>query len=520
MIMRYKLLIIFLILSNILLAQKNNIETPNGENIFYYPNGQISGIGLMKNGKPDGIWKAYYVNGVLKSVGKRTNGLLDSVWVFYFENSMIKEKINYLNGKKSGYYYGFNFFYNADSQLVSYISKEDLYLNNLRHGLSTNYYKNGIIKNTTVYKNGKKHGVAKLYDENGILITLIEYKNGKEINRDDVNKKHGSQKIGVWKEFYPNGKLKNESYYSQGKLHGLYKEYDLHGNLKLTHRYQHGVLVDTIVEIEKEIKIVEEFYNKRNSDGEFIKKKTGGFVDGKPIGVHRTYDSLGRVNSSKLYDENGNLIGKGIVNIEGDRVGDWVFYYKSGNKKSEGRYIKNRRVYFWKYYFESGEIEQQGNFKRGRPNGKWECYFENGALMREEYYKKGKENGEIKEYNRNGEIIVEGNYVSGIKEGTWFINYGFHTEKGNYKDNNKDGEWVYFYKNGILYFKGSFVDGLENGTHLYYYKNGKIKEKQYYNFGRKEKNWEYYDYYGTLLKILTFNNNKLVKIDGINVEIN
>jgi len=70
-----------------------------------------------------------------------------------------------------------------------------------------------------------------------------------------------------------------------------------------------------------------------------------------------------------------------------------------------------------------------------------------------------------------------------------------------------------------LYFEGSFSQGNANGKHIYYYKNGKLKEVQYYNFGIKEKNWEFYDYYGTLIKILTFEKDILTKIDGVSVEI-
>ncbi len=516
--MRYHITTLFIIFQITLFAQHKNVEQNNGKNIFYYPNGQIASTGFMNNGKPDGIWKSYYVNGVLKSIGKRTKGMLDSVWTFYFDNSLVESKINYLNGKKSGYNYSFSFFYNADSQLVSYLKKEELYLENLKHGLSNTYYKDGTLQSSIPYKKGKKDGTAKFYNEQGNIKTIVRYENGREIDRDDVNKTHNGKKIGVWKEFYPNGKIKNESYYSKGKLHGLYKEYDLQGKLKLTYRYQEGVLVDTVVEIAKEINIVEEFYNKKDENGEPIKKKSGGFVDGKPIGVHRTYDSLGRVNSSKLYDKEGNLIGKGIVNIEGDRIGDWTFYYKSGNKKSEGMYKKNRRVGFWKYYFESGKLEQQGNFRKGRPNGKWEWYYQNGSLMREEYYRRGKENGTIKEFDEMGNLILSGTYINGIKDGEWFFNYGFHTEKGKFIENQRDGEWLYYYPNGKLLFKGSFVDGYENGEHIFYYKNGKLKSKQFYSFGRKEKNWEYYDYYGTLLKIHTFKNDKLIKINGIGVE--
>ncbi len=50
---------------------------------FFYPNGQISSEGTMRDGKPDGYWTTYYVTGIKKSEGKRTNFLLDSIWTFY-----------------------------------------------------------------------------------------------------------------------------------------------------------------------------------------------------------------------------------------------------------------------------------------------------------------------------------------------------------------------------------------------------------------------------------------------------
>ena len=50
-----------------------NTVSPNGYNVFYYENGNISSEGTMRNGKPDGYWKAYYTNNVIKSEGNRKN---------------------------------------------------------------------------------------------------------------------------------------------------------------------------------------------------------------------------------------------------------------------------------------------------------------------------------------------------------------------------------------------------------------------------------------------------------------
>ena len=70
---------------------------------IFYPNGQVSTEGYMRNNKPDGYWRTYYVTGVIKSEGKRTNYLLDSIWNFYNQAGELTEMISYKIGNKSGY---------------------------------------------------------------------------------------------------------------------------------------------------------------------------------------------------------------------------------------------------------------------------------------------------------------------------------------------------------------------------------------------------------------------------------
>jgi antitoxin component YwqK of YwqJK toxin-antitoxin module len=517
-----RLLSLTIILSTIYtitFSQSLNKETENGYNIFYYPNKQISSEGNMVNGKPDGLWKSYYVDGTLKSIGLRKNALLDSVWVFYNKDGNIFQKINYQFGKKNGYLYTFKYFKNKNDSLVGYLASQELYLNNQKNGISEYYYKNSVIKEAVNYSKGKKHGITRIYSEQGVLNVIVEYRYGKEIDREIINQYKDSVKIGVWKEFYPNGNIKSEKTYRLGVLNGLVKEYDITGNLITANRFENGELKDTSITLQKNIKIVEEFYNKKNEQGELIKKASGGFIDSIPIGVHRTYDSLGRVNSSRTYDKFGNIISKGIVSEEGDKLGYWEYYYSSGTIKSKGNYKKHRRVGVWKYYYKNGQLEQIGKFNKGLPDGLWKYYFENGQIKREEYYKYGKEDGEIIEYDLQNNIIVRGNYYEGLKDGKWFYDFYFHTEEGNYKNDLKEGSWIYYYKNKNIYFTGNFIQNNPDGKHIYYYKNGKIKTVKYYSFGRKVKNWEFYDYYGTLLKILTFENDKLTKIDGISVKI-
>ncbi len=86
---------------------QTGIELKDGYQVFKYPNGAVSGEGLIKNGKPEGYWKSYYVTGVKKSEGRYTSYKLDSIWLFYDQVGDTTDKISYLFGKKNGYYYKF-----------------------------------------------------------------------------------------------------------------------------------------------------------------------------------------------------------------------------------------------------------------------------------------------------------------------------------------------------------------------------------------------------------------------------
>ena len=83
-----------------ILAQKVN---PNGYNIFYFQNGNISSEGILKDGKPTSYWKTYYDNGQIKSEGNRKNFLLDSVWKFYSNTGYLIDEITYKENRKDGF---------------------------------------------------------------------------------------------------------------------------------------------------------------------------------------------------------------------------------------------------------------------------------------------------------------------------------------------------------------------------------------------------------------------------------
>ena len=84
------------------LAFGHDLFSQTGYQSFTYPSGQVSSEGLLRDGRPDGMWKTYYESGQLKSVGKRIDFLLDSTWMFFKENGDTSLIVNYKRDLKNG----------------------------------------------------------------------------------------------------------------------------------------------------------------------------------------------------------------------------------------------------------------------------------------------------------------------------------------------------------------------------------------------------------------------------------
>ena len=506
---RLIIITVFLIINTVVFSQTNE-NLNDGYHIFRYPNGAVSSEGIIKNGKPDGFWKSYYVTGIKKSEGKRTNYLLDSIWLFYDQTGDTLEKINYLIGKKNGYYYK----YKKDPAEGLYIWSQELFAGDKKEGTAYLYYPDHGIKQTILYNGGKKEGLSKEFDKEGIIITLLEYNNDFLISREKINRTdNNGMKQGEWKEFHPNGGIKIEKSYKDDLLHGYYKEYDIKGKLILTMLYENGAIVKSNVEDEPDIEII----NKYDSNGKLI--YSGPYRNKVPVGIHREYGNDGKVINSKIYNDNGLLLSEGIVDEAGNRNGKWKDMYPSGKIQTEGQYAENRRSGLWKFYNDSEKIEQTGYYNNGRPDGIWKWYYENGSLLREEEYFQGQRDGSYTEYSKNREIIAQGLYSDGEKNSDWKYRSANNIEEGKYIIGLRDGVWKSYYPNGRLKFKGNYVQGNANGTHTYYYEDGKIKEERYYQMGFREKTWKKYDEDGTLLLSIAYKDDVEISINGIKIKL-
>ena len=506
---KVNLIIVLILIFRICSAQDNTV-IKDGYQIFKYPNGTVSSEGLIKNGMPDGFWKSYYVTGIKKSEGRRTSFMLDSIWIFYDQTGDTTEKINYLIGKKNGWYYR----YKKDPSKGLYLWTKELFAGDKKEGTAFMYFPDGKIQQSIAYNGGKKEGLSREYDKEGSIISLLEYNNDFLVSRERINRSDNKGlKQGDWKEFYLNGAIKSEKSFKDDLLHGYYKEYDLKGKLVLTMLYENGAIVKSKVEDEPDIEIV----NKHDQDGKLI--YNGPYRNKVPVGIHREYSTDGKVKNAFIYTDNGLMVSEGIIDEAGNRNGKWKDYFPNGKVQAEGQFTDNRRSGIWKFYNNFEKVEQTGSYNNGRPDGLWKWYYDNGEILREEEYFQGQRDGASTEYSLTGEIIAQGEYSDGERNGDWKFKSGDITEEGKFIIGLKDGNWKSYYSNGKLKFKGDFVQGNPDGKQTFYFENGKLEEEQYFQMGIREKTWVKYNDKGTPLLLIAYKNDMEVSINGVRIKL-
>lgn len=474
------------------------------ENVtFKYENGVVSSEGQMLNGKPEGYWKTYYPDGTLKSEGNRVNHELDSIWKFYAEDGIITQSISYRNGKKNGprksYY--------EDGVL----KKEEVFSSDiLVDTIKTNHPSGNLAEVVPIdtLGKGKEQGVGFEYaDDDGRVTAVIEYRNGYIAGRERINRKDKfSQKQGLWRYFYPNMVAKEDGRFKNDKKHGYWKTYDEEGNLLETLKYENGILIPDPEELAK-LDIKREYHPNAQV------KSVGSYNKGVKEGVHREYSLEGKVTAAKIYSK-GKVIGEGIVDDQGRRQGPWKEFYESGELKSEGNYKNGLREGEWVFYYRDGKEEQRGSYYKGEPDGEWKWTYNNGQTWREETFVEGFEDGLAIEYNDTGKVVAKGNFISGEREGNWILDLGDTREEGNYVAGQKQGMWKSYYPSGKLRTEGKYEQGMESGKHSSYYESGQIQETGIFKFGSKEGDWYTYNEEGIQTRVITYKQDKPIRIDG------
>jgi len=126
--------------------------------------------------------------------------------------------------------------------------------------------------------------------------------------------------------------------------------------------------------------------------------------------------------------------------------------------------IKNTESYLVKYYKLNDSIYKEQVFKTGGLNIKHDKYID---------------------YNSKGDTTIIGNYKDNRKNGGWiYINHpSLYSSKINFADGNKEGKTVELQANGDTILVGNYLNGLEHGKWSYYSEEKKIFRTLNYHNG-------------------------------------
>lgn len=122
-----------------------------------------------------------------------------------------------------------------------------------------------------------------------------------------------SRKTGIWKMFYPNGKIKSEITYVANRPKGYAKMYYENGNLQ----------------------------------------EEGIWENGRWTGSYKSYHD----NGQTFYDFNYTQFGK--------RSGEQTYYYENGQVMMKGTMQDGKETGVWEEYYENGDLRAKKSFNDG-----------------------------------------------------------------------------------------------------------------------------------------------------------
>jgi uncharacterized protein len=424
---------------------KNNKQ--NGNWLFYLENGELIKTVYYYNNLKNGSLVRFSGKDTILYTEEYRNDTIVGKKVTYFSNGCVKSIESFKDGLKTGISKEFS---EEDSRIVleeSYLNGDrtnQIILNrytkdSLKTGIWREFHENGNIKNECFYINGVKDGIEKLYDNRGSLEEINKYKKGQEeIDLEDSNI------LEYVKNYYSNGKLKSRGTKRLGLKQGVFRYFNELGDTVKCELYYEDTLIcsgnilpsgdykDTIVFYFKNGNVSHKgvysngvkngmFYyyyqnGKLNEKGRYKDGLSKGmwtgyyqdrsvkyeiyYVKGKLDGEYIEYDSLGKeiINGNYSFgDRDGKWMEKigdhyeiGKYN-EGNRTGDWIYYFENGNIAFKGEFKNGKPFGKHKYYWEdSGNIRKIEKYKNGRKHGKWRFFDENRNEERHIIYKKGK----------------------------------------------------------------------------------------------------------------------------------
>ncbi len=182
-----------------------------------------------------------------------------------------------------------------------------------------------------------------------------------------------------------------------------------------------------------------------------------------------------------------------ITYDHGKPVGAVKDYYLNGNLQWQGKLVsENPDIYadgMVTFFNESGAKTSEGLMQGNKKNGPWREWYADGTFAKG-YYKNNQLDGNWTFYYKNGNKNREGRLSEGKVDSAWtyFYENGKKSGHGMILDKKKEGTWQEWYTDGTS-AKGEYKNDLKQGNWVLYQTNGKIQANGNFTNGDKEGPW-------------------------------
>lgn len=365
----------------------------------YFSDGKMKKSTPYIEGKPHGLEKEYSYDGVVISVTNFYRGVMtrkeyinrtdnfgfkQGNWKYFWDNGNLKMEGSYQNDKRNGFFK----YYDVNGNFISVEKFENDKL--IEDAPETKvlekkiaYYPNGKPSITATYYKNKPEGIRREFDTNGVVVKGYLFDNG-ILRYEGITDLNGKRQ-GRWIEYYETGEMRSEGEYLNSSHVGEWKFYFQDKTIEIVGSYNR-----------KGEKIGE--WRWYYPDGKPLMIEN--YEEGKLEGLFVEYDNLGNEISKGEYLNNaeegewiyvhGNSTEKGSY-FDGMRQGLWKTWFNNGKVASEIEFEQDLPNGKFISYWENGTVKLTGKYVTGLRNGVWYKYDEDGILFLTTVYKDGKE---------------------------------------------------------------------------------------------------------------------------------
>lgn len=214
------------------------------------------------------------------------------------------------------------------------------------------------------------------------LMFAISFCFAQQINQTDAQ----GRKQGIWKKNYSNGAVRYTGQFKDNHPYGVFKYYFPTGKISAVSVYSHKGAVAHIKSYHLNGKLM----------------ATGKFVDRKKDSVWNYYSETdGKLVAKENY-LNGKKNGKAVVFYPSSGTPAEITHYKKGLKEGEWlKYFPNDSIYIhgfyhydtlegpYKVYGIDGHIQIEGRYVKGLQSGTWITYDSTGKVLYKQVFKQG-----------------------------------------------------------------------------------------------------------------------------------